>query len=65
LDAARLALHMPPINPQAITSAQAFMARIAKIDVLLSMLQSGTTGVTASDKRYSISAIGRAANRSP
>jgi len=35
LDAARLALHMPAINPQAIESAQAFMVRIAKIDVLL------------------------------
>ena len=35
LDAARLALHMPAINPQAIESAQSFMARIAKIDVLL------------------------------
>ncbi|UUZ77063.1 IS91 family transposase [Polaromonas sp. P1(28)-13] len=35
LGAARLALQMPAVNPQAMESAQAFMARIAKIDVLL------------------------------
>jgi hypothetical protein len=35
LGAARLALQMPVINPQAIESAQAFMARIAMINVLL------------------------------
>lgn len=35
LRAARLALQMPVINPQAIESAQAFMARIAMINVLL------------------------------
>ncbi len=33
LKAARLALQMPPSNPQASESAQAFMARVAKIDV--------------------------------
>ena len=33
LSAARLALQMPAINPVAIESAQAFMARVAKIDV--------------------------------
>jgi hypothetical protein len=35
LSAARLALDMPAINPQALESAQAFMMRVAKIDVLL------------------------------
>src|SRR5437867_9563715 len=35
LNAARLALQMPAANSQAMESAQAFMARIAKIDVLL------------------------------
>lgn len=35
LGAARLALQMPVINPQAIESAQAFMVRIAMINVLL------------------------------
>jgi len=35
LRVARLALQMPVINPQAIESAQAFMVRIAKINVLL------------------------------
>jgi hypothetical protein len=35
LDAARLALQMPAINSQAIESAQAFMARVTKMDVLL------------------------------
>ena len=35
LPAARLALQMPAANPQAIESAQAFMARVAKINVLL------------------------------
>lgn len=35
LGVARLALQMPVINPQAIESAQAFMVRIAKINVLL------------------------------
>ena len=33
LDAARLALQMPAINPQAVESAQAFMARVLKLDV--------------------------------
>lgn len=33
LSAARLALQMPLPNPQAVESAQAFMARLAKIDV--------------------------------
>ena len=35
LNAARLALQMPAVNSQAMESAQAFMAHIAKIDVLL------------------------------
>ena len=35
LPAARAALQMPAPNPQAIESAQAFMARVSKIDVLL------------------------------
>ena len=35
LDAARLALQMPAINSQAIESAQAFMARVTRMDVLL------------------------------
>ena len=35
LPAARLALQMPAANRQASESAQAFMARVAKIDVLL------------------------------
>ena len=35
LPAARAALQMPAANPQAIESAQAFMARVAKIDVAL------------------------------
>ena len=35
LDAARLALLMPAINSQAIETAQAFMARVTKRDVLL------------------------------
>ena len=35
LEAARLALHMPARNPQAVESAQAFMARVGRIDVLL------------------------------
>jgi len=34
LAAARMALQMPPSNPQALESAQAFMVRAAKIDVL-------------------------------
>lgn len=33
LNAARLALQMPLFNPQALESAQAFMARVARIDV--------------------------------
>ncbi len=33
LAAARAALQMPPTNPQAIESAHAFMARVAKMDV--------------------------------
>ena len=33
LNAARLALRMPALNPQALESAQAFMARVARIDV--------------------------------
>jgi hypothetical protein len=33
LSAARLALLMPALNPQALESAQAFMARVAKMDV--------------------------------
>ena len=33
LSAARAALQMPPTNPQAIESAHAFMARVAKMDV--------------------------------
>lgn len=33
LDAARMALQMPPVNPQAVESAQAFMARVLKLDV--------------------------------
>jgi hypothetical protein len=33
LNAARLALQVPAIDPQAIESAQAFMTRVAKIDV--------------------------------
>lgn len=33
LAAARLALHMPASNPQAMESAHAFMARVAKMDV--------------------------------
>jgi hypothetical protein len=28
-----VALQMPPINPQALASAQAFMARVARLDV--------------------------------
>ena len=35
LSAARMALQMPASNPQAVESAQAFMARVAKIDVRL------------------------------
>jgi hypothetical protein len=35
LSAARLALQMPDINPHAAESAQAFMTRVAKMDVLL------------------------------
>ena len=35
LRAARMALQMPVPNPQAIESAKAFMARVARIDVLL------------------------------
>jgi len=33
LNAARLALQMPGLNPQALESAQAFMARLVRIDV--------------------------------
>ncbi|MBK9440243.1 MAG: hypothetical protein IPN53_02615 [Comamonadaceae bacterium] len=33
LSAARLTLQMPALNPQALESAQAFMARVAKMDV--------------------------------
>jgi hypothetical protein len=33
LDATRMALQMPAINPQAVESAQAFMARVLKLDV--------------------------------
>ena len=33
LCAARLALQMPALNPQALESAQAFMARVTKMDV--------------------------------
>ena len=35
LTAARLALQMPAVSPRTIESAQAFMVRVAKIDVLL------------------------------
>lgn len=35
LTAARLALQVPALNPQAVESAQAFMARVAKVDVAL------------------------------
>ena len=35
LDAARLALQMPAISSQALESAQAFMARVTKMDVVL------------------------------
>jgi len=35
LSAARLALQMPVASPEAVESAQAFMARVAKVDVLL------------------------------
>ena len=35
LSAARLALNMPAINPQAVESAQAFMMRVAMVDVQL------------------------------
>ena len=35
LSAARLALQMPLPNPQAMESAQGFMARVAKLDVSL------------------------------
>jgi hypothetical protein len=35
LGAARLALQMPAVNPLAIESAQAFMTRVSRIDVLL------------------------------
>ncbi len=35
LSVARETLNMPVINPQALESAQAFMARVARIDVLL------------------------------
>jgi Putative transposase len=35
LSAARLALQMPMANPQAMESAQGFMARVARIDVSL------------------------------
>ena len=34
LTAARLALQMPPVNPKAIESAQAFMMRVARMDVV-------------------------------
>jgi hypothetical protein len=48
LDAARLALQMPAINPQAIESAQAFMARVTKMDILLcSCCRIGRLHVTA------------------
>ncbi|MBC7620795.1 MAG: IS91 family transposase [Candidatus Saccharibacteria bacterium] len=33
LNAARLALQAPALNPQAVESAQAFMARVSKVDV--------------------------------
>ena len=35
LRAARLALQMPAVNREAVECAQAFMARVAQIDVLL------------------------------
>ena len=35
LAAARVALQMPPSNPQALESAQAFMARVARVEVLM------------------------------
>ena len=35
LTAARLALQVPALNPQAVESAQAFMARVAKVDATL------------------------------
>ena len=35
LNAARLALKMPAANPQAMESAQGFMARVARMDVSL------------------------------
>ena len=34
LNAARLALQMPALDPRALESAQAFMVRVARIDVL-------------------------------
>ena len=34
LKQARLALRMPPLNPKAAESAQAFMTRVAKLEVM-------------------------------
>jgi hypothetical protein len=48
LSAARMALQMPPPNPSAVESAQAFMVRVARIDVLrCPCCQIGTLHVTA------------------
>ncbi len=51
LSAARLALQMPASNPQAVESAQAFMARVAKMDVrLCSCCKVGRLQITATLK---------------
>ena len=48
LKQARLALRMPPINPKAAESAQAFMARVAKLEVMqCPFCKAGTLKVVA------------------
>ena len=70
LSAARLALQVPALNPQAVESAQAFMARVAKVDVdLCACCKLGRlhVGATLPGQRYlpaPISAI-PAHNRGP
>ena len=70
LTAARLALQVPALNPQAVESAQAFMARVSKVDATLCpccKLGRLHVGETLQGQRYLPGPIGTtpAHNRGP
>ena len=70
LTAARLALQVPALNPQAVESAQAFMARVAKVDATLCpccKLGRLHVGATLQGQRHLPAPIGTTAahNRGP